>query len=215
MKKRNILSVILAVLPILVYGGLYQSLPEQIPSHFDFQGNVDDYMAKEHYWLLALLPLLMWVTFWVLPKIDPKKENYVKFGDFYQYFQFGMVVFMDLMFFLCLSSVYVEDTTYISRIVCLSVGVLFVVIGNYMPRIKPNFFMGIRTPWTISSEGVWLKTHRFGGKLFLLLGGLFFLFPLLTQTLAEMMVFPVIFLSLLPLPLSYVYYQQEQKKQGT
>lgn len=205
------ISLLLSWIPILVYGYLYNQLPEEIPSHYDLEGNVTDYLDKNQFWLVAFLPLLLWCLFLVLPNIDPKKENYAHFAKAYQYFHFGMIVFMDFIFFLSLTAVYATDTTYISKLVFVSVGLLFLGIGKIMPQIKPNFFMGIKTPWTLSNETVWVKTHKLAGVLFLVSGVLFCILPFLGEEMGNILMIPVIFLLLWPIPQSYFYYRKAEK----
>ncbi len=213
-KKGNLsrFSLVLAVIPVLVYGCLYQNLPEQVPSHFDMEGNVNDFMSKQEFWLVALLPLLLWGLFLVLPTMDPKKENYAKFAKAYQCFHFGMVAFMDFIFFVSLSGVFATDTTYMSMVIYISVGLLFLWIGKIMPQLKPNFFMGIKTPWTLSSETVWEKTHKVGGVCFRIGGICFCILPFFGSAVGNILLFPLIILLLYPIPLSYFLYAKEEKK---
>lgn len=206
------ISFALALCPILIYAVLYQHLPEEVPSNFALDGTVNSYLSPEEFSLIAFLPLALWGLFLVLPSIDPKKENYAKFQDLYQKFHFGMVVFLDLIFLLTLMTVFSQDGTFISKLIPISTGLLLLLIGNYLPQIKPNFFMGIRTPWTLSNDTVWIKTHRIGGIAFILLGIILILSPYLT-TFAPVLTGIGILIALLPLPFSYYYYKQEEKKQ--
>lgn len=104
-----------------------------------------------------------------LPKVDPRKENYEKFEKVYRIFLHVFVLF--------LFSIHVVTLAYnigipvqVDVVVPIGVGVLFIALGNYMPKIKPNYFFGIRTPWTLENEEVWQKTHRVGGKVFVMMG---------------------------------------------
>lgn len=205
------MCLVLGGLPLLAYGFAFSHLPEEIPSHWDFQGNVDGYSSKVEFSFLAVLPLLLWVMFHYLPKMDPRKENYQKFSGFYQGFQVVMVLFMDLVFFLCLYTAFHPESDWVSKVIPVAVGLLFVFIGNYLPKVKPNYFVGIKTPWTLSSEGVWLKTHRKGGMCFVLLGIFMVVSPFFPRIPSMVFGTVVMMAVFVPVGLSYVYFEQERK----
>ncbi len=206
------LSLLFTIIPVIAYAVCYPSLPEAIPSHWDFSGNINGYSSKTEFFLLALCPFFLWLTFVILPKIDPKKENYQKFSGFFQAFSLIMVIFMDMMFLLCLYTAFHQESNLISKIVPISVGLLFIFIGNYLPKVKPNFFVGIKTPWTLSSETVWIKTHRKGGISFLLLGVFMMITPFFSEINGYFYLTVVILTALFPTLLSYIYYEQERKQ---
>lgn len=215
MKKNKLLQnigLLLAIFPIFAYGLCYNSLPEEIPSHWDLLGNIDGYSSKNEFFLLALSPLFLCLTFMILPKIDPKKENYEKFSGFYQSFSVVMILFMDIVILSCLFASFQEDSSFMSELIPISVGILFIFIGNYLPKVKPNFFMGIRTPWTLSSESVWIKTHRKGGLSFLLLGIFMLMIPFLPPMNAFIFSTLILLAVLYPSVLSYFYFVQERKQ---
>lgn len=209
-KLRQGISLLLALIPILVYGSMYQTLPSEIPSKFDFEGNILHYMSKNEFALIALLPLGFWLLFLTLPQVDPKQENYHKFSGVYQGFHFGMVVFLDFIFAMTFFSVFYPDSTLVGDLMLVAVAVLFVAIGNYLPQVKPNFFMGVRTPWTLSSETVWIKTHRVCGITFMLAGVLMGAIPFLGEGYGTIMGIGVTLLCLYPIGISYYYYKQEK-----
>lgn len=215
MKNNKLLqsiSLLLSIFPVLVYGFFYNALPEEIPSHWDFSGTIDGYSTKNEFFLLAILPLILWIFFLFLPKIDPKKENYQKFSGFYHVFSMIMVLFMDFVFLLCLYASFQEDSPFVSEIIPMAVGLLFVFIGNYLPKVKPNFFMGIKTPWTLSCETVWIKTHRKGGMAFVLLGIFMMVVPFFPQINEYVFATVVLLAILYPVILSYLYFQQERNE---
>ncbi len=111
----------------------------------------------------------MYLLFLVLPNFDPKKENYQKFAHIYHYFKAGLILFLALIYFAAsLSGLGYQIN--IKLLVLSGVGLLFILIGALLPKIQSNWFFGIRTPWTMSSETVWQKTHQVGGKIFMLSG---------------------------------------------
>lgn len=161
---RQLAIWILAFLPLLLIGVLYTRLPEQMPMHWDFNGTVS-YSDKWQLLIVALMSPVMAVTFWLCPKMDPHQENYAKFGDGYETFQLVMMLFMLVIIGICLIEGLRPNTVNVSLVICALCSLLLVVLGNMMPKFRQNFFCGIKNPWTLSSETVWVRTHRFGGRL--------------------------------------------------
>lgn len=156
-------------------------LPNEVAIHWNVAGEPDGFMSK--WWGALLFPILFTgivalIVF--LPKVDPRKENYEKFEKVYRIFLHVFVLF--------LFSIHVVTLAYnigipvqVDVVVPIGVGMLFIVLGNYMPKIKPNYFIGIRTPWTLENEVVWQKTHRVGGKVFVIMGVLIMLTVFVTS----------------------------------
>ncbi|MGJ7036156.1 SdpI family protein [Anoxybacillus eryuanensis] len=145
-------------------------LPNEVAIHWNVAGEPDDFMNK--WWGVLLFPLLLTgMTFLLiyLPKIDPRKENYEKFEKVYRIFLHVLVIFFVSLHVVTLAY-NIGISVQVDVVVPLGVGLLFIVLGNYMPKIKPNYFFGIRTPWTLENEVVWQKTHRVGGKVFVIMG---------------------------------------------
>ncbi|MCQ5365725.1 SdpI family protein [Anoxybacillus salavatliensis] len=150
-------------------------LPDEVAIHWNVAGEADGFTNK--WWGALLFPIFLTgivslILF--LPKVDPRKENYEKFEKVYRIFLHVFVLF--------LFSIHVVTLAYnigipvqVDVVVPIGVGVLFIALGNYMPKIKPNYFFGIRTPWTLENEEVWQKTHRVGGKVFVMMGVLIML----------------------------------------
>jgi uncharacterized membrane protein len=149
---------------------LWPSLPAQVPSHWDFHGRVNDHMPR--LWA-ALMPILGVALFafltWLLPVISP---NRFRIGPFAHVYTGLMLAFQGFMLVVGLG-VLLAGAGYalpIPTVAMLAIGALFTILGNYMGKLQRNFFIGIRTPWTIASEATWERTHRLGGKLFVLAG---------------------------------------------
>ena len=148
---------------------IYTRLPEQVPVHWNANNEIDGWAGKGAALLMALLPLLMLLLFIVIPKIDPKRENYEKHAGVYQMFAVLMTVFMGGVSWMTpLTALGVELP--VGLLLNMLLGLVFVVLGNQMPRIRFNYTFGIRTPWTLASETVWKKTHRLCGFVFVLSG---------------------------------------------
>lgn len=176
MFNRNNIILLLIILLSCVPGFIISDqLPDQIPSHWNINGEVDDYSSK---WItLVGLPLLNLVLFFLLllfPKIDPKKENYKKFERPYTMFRWTFHLFFVALYFFMIYNAWSmekgQESMDASTVILIFMPILFIVIGNYMSRVRHNYFVGIRTPWTLSNEEVWRKTHRLGGKVFVIIG---------------------------------------------
>lgn len=159
------------ILLSLVAGGLlYGHLPEQVPMHWNIRGEVDGYGSRlTGAFAIPLLTLVAYIAMVISPRIDPKKANYAKFTGAYSAF---MTVFVLLMLTLY-TAVMLFTFGYnidIGVITQIGIGLLFIVMGNYLTRVRHNYFFGIRNPWTLANESVWRKTHRVGGILFVLAG---------------------------------------------
>ncbi|MBH0157232.1 SdpI family protein [Fictibacillus sp. 5RED26] len=170
MMKKYGWSYLLIALSILIGVFAYPYLPDQMPMHWNIHGEVDGYWDKQYAaFFPPLLMIVLMALFIFMPRIDPKKENYKKFSSSYTIF----ITIMNV-FFLLLQSMTISYglgvNIDISLVVNLGIGLLFIVLGNYLPRIKHNYFIGVRTPWTLANEKTWRKTHQLSGKLFVVAG---------------------------------------------
>ena len=155
---------------VLASASVYVDLPERIPTHWNLQGEVDGWSSRAWgVWMIPVVIALLWGLMRLLPSIDPRGSNYVKFGGAFEGIMLSVMLFMLGVHAIILRSAlgYPVD---VDRLMPVSIGVLLVVIGNLLPRSRPNWFVGIRTPWTLSSDRVWEKTHRVGGRLFVIGG---------------------------------------------
>ncbi len=149
---------------------LYNYLPEQVPIHWNIQGEVDNYGGRfMGAFGLPLMTLVLYLMMVFVPRIDPKRSNYTKFTGAYNAFVAAFVIFMLSMQAAILLFTFGYNID-IGVVVQIGVGLLFLVLGNYLTRVRHNYFFGIRTPWTLANETVWRKTHRFGGMLFVIAG---------------------------------------------
>jgi uncharacterized membrane protein len=112
--------------------------------------------------IIPAVILVMTGLFTVLPKVDPRRENYAKFLSTYWLIANAVIVFMLIAHGMIIATG-LGYSVKIDRLMPIGVGLLFIVLGNYLTRVEPNWFVGIRTPWTLSSDTVWRKTHRMGG----------------------------------------------------
>jgi len=212
--RKMIVTVLVLILVTTLAGVLHwNGLPDPMASHWGINDQVNGTMPK--FWGVFLMPLIslgLFLLFLLIPAIDPLKENIAKFRDAFNLFIAFMVLFL----------VYVQGLTLawnlgfthfkMSTSLMPALGLLFVLVGYMIRKAKRNFFIGIRTPWTLSNEKVWDETHRVGSWLFMGSGvlailGSFFggmtMFWFLFAPLIGSAIFLVIY--------SYVLYQREMK----
>ena len=168
---RKWIPLVLVAAAFIASAVVYPNLPERIPTHWNLAGEADDWSDKSFgVWVIPLVMIFMWALMRFLPAIDPRGSNYAKFGGAFEAIMISVMAFMLGFHLVALAAArgYPVD---MARVLPIGVGLLLVVIGNLLPRARPNWFVGIRTPWTLSSDRVWEKTHRFGGRVFVA-GGL-------------------------------------------
>ena len=162
-KKAILLMWIVSLLPFVLVAIAWPYLPERIPGHWGLNGQIDRYDAPATLWLMCAIGPLLSLGMQFLPRLDPKRENYEKFQPYYDFF--GPLV--PLLLLLCIAVTLSESLwpgrINVARAIGLMVGVLFLIIGNIMGKVKTNWFMGFRTPWALSDPDVWNKTQRLGG----------------------------------------------------
>jgi len=165
-----IVSAVFFLIAAIAAAWLYPQLPAQVPTHWDLQGHVNGSMPR--FWgaaFPALMILALGVLTPLLPRISPRRFEITPFAHVYG---IVMLAIQGVMLVVGLSAL-LGGAGYampMRTIAMLSVGVLLMVLGNYMGKLRKNFFIGIRTPWTLASDAVWERTHRLGGWLFMLAG---------------------------------------------
>jgi len=192
---------------------LWNRLPDQMASHWNVNDQVDGYMSKP--WGVFMMPLItlgMFVLFLVVPSIDPLKANIAQFRDAFNMFIVLIVAFMLYIHALTLAWSLGYDDFKMSTSMLPAMGLLFIFIGFMLRKAKRNFFIGIRTPWTLSSDTVWNKTHQLGAVLFMASGVLAFIGGIFGGMTAFWFLFvPLMGSTLFLLIYSYVLYQREAR----
>ncbi len=216
MKELSLLALI--AIPYAYLASIWSTLPETVPTHFNLAGEADDWHHKTFLiYMPGAILLVMYLLFLVLPKIDPKGKI-EQMGE-KKYFSFRFIILL----FLALLNVYLVNKTQAGKLESPNVllgllGGLFAAMGNYFQALRPNYFIGIRTPWTLESESVWKKTHRMGGWLWMG-GGI--LIVLLSFFIADNTTFAIVFgvvvaiMVIVPLVFSYTEFQKERKMVST
>lgn len=142
----------------------------QIPIHWNLAGEVDGYASKEVGLLMTpAIAVVLVAVLAAVPAIDPRRRNLVRSSPAYVMISSSAIVFMAAVH-LAVVWAALGNTLDIPRIIGVGTGALFIVIGNFLGKTRSNWFMGVRTPWTLSSELSWTKTHRLAGRLFALVG---------------------------------------------
>lgn len=203
-------GIILISFAIGIY--FYPALPERIASHWGANGEVNGYMSK--FWGIFLLPFLsifLLIFFLLLPKIDPLGANIKKFR---KYFDGFIIVFLVFLFYIYVLTLAWNLGVKFNMLLMIlpTLGVLFYYLGIMMEKTKRNWFIGIRTPWTISSDNVWNKTHKIGGTLFKISGIIAIIGINFGSFAIFFIIVPIIFSTLYTVIYSYLEYQKEQKK---
>ena len=166
----QLLTLVALVAPSGYLLSVWGRLPAQIPTHFGLDGHANGYTSRDHLWLLTLgLPLGVALLFTALPRFDPKHRldgNSVNF----QKLRLAIVALLGGVACYALHAAQ-QPGMPSGRGVQVVLGLFLALVGNYLTTVQPNYFVGIRTPWTLESPAVWARTHRVGGILFCV-GGL-------------------------------------------
>ena len=154
----------------IVAGVLWPMAPESFPVHWNVRGEVDRFGGKfEGLMVMPLVALGIYLLMRFLPNLDPAKANYPSFQSAYLTIRFSLLMMFTIIY-ACMQLVAFGYKVDISTVVPILVGCLLIVLGNVMGKIRPNWFVGVRTPWTLSSLHSWNQTHRLAGWLFVLMG---------------------------------------------
>ena len=207
----QLLTLVALVVPPLYLLAVWSALPAQIPTHFGADGQANGYTSRAGMWLLTLaLPVGVALLFAVLPRLDPKH----RLDGSNLNFQKLRLATVALLGSLACYMLYValHPGTAPIRGIMVILGLFLAFMGNYLITVQPNYFVGIRTPWTLESPGVWARTHRVGGILFclvgLLLAGLALVLP--SVWLSKVVLLVVLGTVAFCYGYSYVLFRQEE-----
>src|SRR5512141_1132398 len=170
-----IISLVLILIAVAVSAAVYNRLPERVASHWGADDQVNGTMSR--FWGVFIMPLIalaILVLFLVLPAVDPLKANIATFRSMFNGFIVAMMVFLLYLHLLTIAWNLGYQGFRMSSMLLPALGLLFILIGVMLRQAKRNFFIGIRTPWTLSSDRVWDQTHRVGALLFIACGVLAF-----------------------------------------
>lgn len=162
------LLLILGMLTVAV--AAWPFAPDRLPVHWNLAGDVDRHGGKAE--ALLLLPLIaagLYPLMLFLPRIDPGRANYATFANVYTLIRLSITAVLAFVYACILLAAFGYHVD-MGLLMPMAVGLLLCILGNVMGKIRPNWFVGVRTPWTLSSRDSWNKTHRLAGRLFVVLG---------------------------------------------
>jgi uncharacterized membrane protein len=212
MRKSGLLIWAIVLLAFVLSIAVYPQMPEQMASHWNARGEVDGYMST--FWGLFFLPILLLglvLLFLAIPRIDPLRANIAAFRAYYDGF---ILVFCLFMLLVHLQVILWNSGIEISPNVTmpLGLGLMFYYIGVLLAHAKRNWFIGIRTPWTLSSDMVWEKTHQRGANLFKLAGGIAVLGAFFREYAFLFILVPVLGVAVYTIMYSYWAYREETRR---
>lgn len=216
--KKEIFYLLVCAIPFIYLAGIYSTLPQTVPTHFDINGRADGWSSKQSLWLLpGCLTIGIYLLLKFLPKIDPKRRLKSNQGKF-EHIRFIVVLFIAALSCFILYVSAHQNLEHLNKFLFAFLGLFFAALGNFFPSLKPNYFIGIRSPWALENETVWKKTHQMGGKLWVL-GGLTLMilaFLLHNDRLLGTIALPlIIVISIIPVLYSYIVWRNIKKNDQT
>lgn len=214
MEKWKIIIIwVLALIPMILTIVFYEKLPQKIPMHWNMEGKIDRMGDKfPGAFILPLIILAMPVLMGVLPKIDPKRANYKLFGNSYYAIKLYTILILVCINLFILFTSLGFSVLRMDTFIKIMVGVLIAVLGNVMPKLKQNYFAGIKTPWTLASEEVWFAVHRIAGIMWFAAGVLMIILGFIPGAVSAMIYIAIIpVVAIYPIVYSYFAYKKLSK----
>jgi uncharacterized membrane protein len=211
-KISNIVLSLIIILAFLIGLIVYPSLPYSIASHWNSAGEVNGYSSKFiGVFLMPIIIIVLSLLFYLIPNIDPFKKNVESFRNYYNIFWVAVSIFLFYIYLLTICWNLGYKFNFTTAIIPAFSG-LFYFVGAVLEKSKRNWFFGIRTPWTLSSDEVWKKTHKLGAKLYKITA-LISLFGLFIRNNFSIVfiIFPIIIVSIYVSIYSYFEYKKELK----
>jgi len=212
MNKIKLVTMVIVAISFIVGAYFYSRMPDMMASHWNYRGEVDGYMPR--FWGIFFLPALsvfLVALFFLIPKIDPLRANVEKFRKDFDIFVLMFEIFFFYLYLLTISWS-LGARFDMTAAMLPAMGILFYSVGAMISKARRNFFIGIRTPWTLSSDKVWDKTHALGGRLFKGVGVVTFL-GFLAPAYAIFFIFvPIVSISIYLTVYSYLEFDKEKKK---
>ena len=218
MKKAQIIfwQFLIALIPALYLLSIWGTLPDTIPTHFNANFEADRFGKKSE--ILVFLLIMVFVSMVIslllnnLNRIDPKKR-YEGTTQLMMKISWTVVVFLSLLSTLILYTTAQNSGSLILKYIFALLGLFFTAMGYFMKNLKPNYFVGIRTPWTLEDEDTWRKTHQLGSKIWIW-GGMitFFLVLFIPGAYAQyIFICAIIPMALIPIGYSFLLFREKQR----
>ncbi len=209
--RRRWFGLVIAALAVVLSIWAYPQLPPTIATHWNVGGTADGFSSRAT--AVLIMPLVIIALtglFNVLPKLDPRGANYAKFIDTYWLIANAVILFILIGHGMIIATG-LGYPVKVDRFMPIGIGLLFIVLGNYLTRVEPNWFIGIRTPWTLSSDTVWRKTHRTGGWLMVVGGFVLAASVFLPQgAFLPLLIAAILIVAVIPVVQSYILWKREQ-----
>src|SRR5688500_2892486 len=206
------LGLVFIVASVVFSLAVYAKLPDQVATHFGPTGEPDGWSSRSFAAFgMPLLSFFMFSLLSALPKVMPRRENYERFSDTYWTIITVIMAFISAMHVVLLG-IALGWPIDVPTFVLLGVGAMFVIMGNLMPRVKSNWMLGIRTPWTLDSENVWRETHRIGGRTMVVAGIITMVAAFLPDAIRPWIAFgALLFGAMIPAVYSYILWRREKQ----
>jgi uncharacterized membrane protein len=189
--KRDIFAIIMIILTLGISLYFYNRLPDTIPIHYNADGYADGYSAKSFALISNIcITVATYLMLTFIPVIDPFRKKIEKRYNVILVVRDIIIAFISVLFITNILTA--NDKSTLPNHFGIGLGLLFILLGNYLPKMPQNFFIGIRSPWTLTSEVIWAKTHRIGGVLFVIAGVIFVITTVLKIKLSVVMPFVLI-----------------------
>lgn len=212
---RNAVLILLALLPLIYLAAVWETIPATVATHYDAHMQPNDFGPKSELWLvtgmMSGVALLVYFLLRNIHKIDPKRAGSTK-PQVFNKLANATLLFVTALNMLIVLSAANQNVKLLDRAMLPLVGLMFVFLGNYMYSVKPNYFAGFRTPWALSDDENWRKTHRLGGTLWFAGGVAVTLLSLFLPAPAAYVAFIAVMIpiALIPLVYSYMLFRKTQ-----
>lgn len=210
-RELPLLLVLLAMFGVAAWA--WERVPAPMPVHYDLSGEVDRYGSRfEGLLLVPLVTVGTYLLFLFLPRLDPGRANYPRFATAFRVIRLAIILFLAALYG-CMVADALGHGVPIVHGMTLLVGALFVVLGFTMGKLRPNWFVGVRTPWTLSSKRSWTRTHRLAGWLFVLSGaGTLVVFPFTAKAALIYLIASGVILALTVVAYSYLVWRHDPER---
>ncbi len=208
--KRELPLWVLILAPLVYMGVVWEKLPSQLPMHWNVYGNIDGYGPV---WGPPLITIVLYLLMLMVLYVDPKKANYQKIAKPYYIMRLALQSFFSIILFITVLAG-LQVAIRIEKVIVPLLFVMFMIFGNYMSTLRFNWFVGIKTPWTLSDEDIWRKTHVFAGRLWfwVSIAGLGLSFALTQMALFVFFIVVITAISLIPIIYSYSLYRKKLRE---
>ena len=196
---------LITLAPSFLLYWFWEKIPQTIATHYDLYGKADDWNDKNILlWLIPALSILLYLILLLVPVLDPKKRIESMGGKYFGLRVVVLSLISAISVIFLLSAIYPDFDFRAGLFPILAIFLMF--LGNYLQAVKPNYFIGIRTPWTLNNEQNWQKTHRLGGRVYMLGGLILLLASLFLSEFGFYTVFLIGMLLIIFIPVIYSFW---------